>query len=87
MTTTGSNIEERVSHLEGAYEDLATKADVAELRADLKSDIADVKTLIAELRADMEQKFANQTRWFVGFMLSGMAMLTAVAFGAARLLQ
>jgi len=76
LTTAESSIEERVSRLEGAYEHLATKADISE-----------VKTLIAELRADMEQKLANQTRWFVGFMLSGMAFMTVVTFGVARLIE
>ena len=83
MTTTDSNLEERVSRLEGAYEHLATKADVA----DVKTEVADVKTLIAELRVGMEQKFANQTHWFVGFMLTGMAFMTGIAFGVARLIQ
>ena len=76
MTTTDSSAEERLSRLEGAYEHLATKADIAK-----------VETQIAELRAIMEQKFANQTRWFVGFMLSGMAFMTVVAFGVARLIE
>ena len=83
MTTTDASTEERLSRLEGAYEHLATKADVAEV----KVEIARVETKIAELQALMERKFANQTRWFVGFMLSGMALLTVVVFGAARLIQ
>lgn len=76
MATTHSSTEERVSRLEGAYQHLATKEDIAK-----------VETQIAELRATIEQKFANQTRWFVGFMLSGMALLTVVVFGAVRLIQ
>ena len=83
MTTTDASTEERLSRLEGAYEHLATKADVAEV----KVEIARVETKIAELQALMERKFANQTRWFVGFMLSGMALLTVVVCGAARLIQ
>ena len=83
MTTTDASTEERLSRLEGAYEHLATKADVAEV----KVEIARVETKIAELQALMERKFANQTRWFVGFMLSGMAFMTVVAFGLARLVQ
>ena len=82
MTTTDASTEERLSRLEGAYEHLATKADVAEV----KVEIARVETKIAELQALMERKFANQTRWFVGFMLSGMALLTVVVFSAARLI-
>ena len=101
MTTTDQSVEERVSRLEGAYEHLATKADVADVKvevaevkvevAELKSEIARVEakidTRFAELQTIMERRFATQTRWFVGFMLSGMALLTVVVFGAARLIQ
>ena len=45
--------EDRISRLEGAYEHLATKADVAELRADLKH-IA-TKADLANLRAEMKE--------------------------------
>ena len=83
MTTTNSSTEERLSRLEGAYEHLATKADIAKV----ETQIAQLETKIAELQALMEQKFANQTRWFVGFMLSGMAFMTVVAFALARLVQ
>ena len=40
MTT---DLTERVSRLEGAYEHLATKADIAALRGELKADIAELK--------------------------------------------
>ena len=45
------------------------------------------KADVFELRADMEQRFANQTRWLVGFILTAMALMTGVAFGIARLVQ
>ncbi|MDE2780232.1 MAG: hypothetical protein OXI91_11230 [Chloroflexota bacterium] len=83
MTTTNSSTEERLSRLEGTYEHLATKEDVAKV----ETQVAQLETKIAELQALVEQRFANQTRWFVGFMLSGMAFMTAVAFGIARLVQ
>ena len=94
MTTTSSSTEERLSRLEGAYEHLATKADIAEVKAEIaevRAEVARVEakieTKFAELQAIMEQRFANQTRWFVGFMLSGMAFMTVVAFGIGRLVQ
>jgi hypothetical protein len=34
-----ATLEQRVGHLEGAFEHLATKADLAELKAELKGDI------------------------------------------------
>ena len=98
MTTTGSSLEERVSHLEGGYEHVATKADlaglrtelktdIAELRAELKTDIAKLRTDIAELRVDVAESQNRQTRWMVGMMLSGMAIISAVVFGIAQLIK
>lgn len=55
--------EEHLSRLEGAYEHVATKADIADLRAELKGDIAILKT--------------DLIRWMVGLMLGG-AIVTAV---------
>ena len=94
MTTTNSSTEERPCRLERADEHLATKAGAAEVKADvveLKAAIAKleakIETRIDEFQAVMEQRFASQTRWFVGFMLSGMAFMTVVAFGIGRLVQ
>ena len=78
MTTTNSSTEERLSRLEGAYEHLAT-------REDLTAQVGNLQVQIAQLEAKMEQRFASQTRWFVGFMLSGMAFMSVVVFGIARL--
>ena len=83
MTTTNSSTEERLSRLEGAYEYLATKADVA----DLRSELAGLKVLIAESEARVSRQLFVQTRWFVTFMLSGMGFMTAIGFGIAKLLQ
>lgn len=38
-----ASIEERVSRLEGGYDHLATKADISELKGELKADIADLR--------------------------------------------
>ena len=42
--------EERIARLEAGYEHLATKADLAEVRTDLKSDVAEVRT---DLKSDV----------------------------------
>lgn len=47
------------------------KAEIAELRTELKGDIA-------ELRAEMVDRFAAQTKWFLGFMLTNIASMTAL---------
>ena len=44
-------LEERVSSIEGAYDHLATKADVQELRGDLRTDM---ETMRGDLRTEME---------------------------------
>ena len=54
MTTTDATIEERVSRLEGAYEYLATKEDVA----DVKVEVAAVRVEVAELRAEQRADIA-----------------------------
>ena len=57
MTT----VEERLSRLEGVYDHLSSKADVAkvetqiaDLRTELKGDIAKVETQIADLRTELK---------------------------------
>ncbi len=61
MTT----LEERVSRLEGGYEHLATKADLADLKADLKSDIAHLESRLL--------------RWMIGMMLTSTAIAVSIA--------
>ena len=54
--------EERISRLEGAYEHLATKADVEEFKvmiADLRTDMADQRAMIADIKADLTWRVAG----------------------------
>ena len=62
MTT----VEERLSRLEGVYDHLSSKADVAKvetqiakLRGELKGDIANVERQIGELRAELKGDIAR----------------------------
>ena len=64
-------IEDRVSRLEGAYDHLATKADLAELKGELKADMA-------ELKADM-------IKWMVGLMLASAGLASTIALLIQRL--
>ena len=66
MTTAQSNIEERVSRLEGEYGHLATKADVESLRGDVRTEIADLR---GELRG---------LKWTLGVAIGAMAVGLAV---------
>ncbi len=60
MTET-ADLTERVSRLEGAYEHLATKADIAELRGEFKADIAELKADIAELKGSLKMLLLAMT--------------------------
>ena len=66
MTTAQSNIEERVSRLEGEYGHLATKADVESLRGDVRAEVADLR---GELRG---------LKWTLGVAIGAMAVGLAV---------
>jgi F0F1-type ATP synthase membrane subunit b/b' len=56
-------VESRLSRLEGVYEHLATKADIAELRAEMQSAYgelrAEMQSANAELRAEMQSANAE----------------------------
>ena len=55
---TAVSIEERVSRLEGGYEHVATKADVAEFRAATQADVAEFRAAtqadIGDLKASTQ---------------------------------
>lgn len=67
MITTNSSTEERVSRLEGAYEHLATKEDVAK-----------VETEVVRVRADVATLEGRLIRWMVGTVISGMIAISAL---------
>ena len=52
--------EERLSHLEGGYEHLATKADVQALETRMTKQIADSEAQSAKQRAEMETRLTKQ---------------------------
>ena len=60
-------MEERVSRLEGAYEHLATKSDIALLKAD-----------IADLKAELFEKMNVHMRWMIGIQIASLVGIVAV---------
>ena len=62
-----ATIEERISHLEGASGQWATKSDVAVLKAD-----------IANLRAELKGDIGSVVRWMAMFQLGGLAAIAAI---------
>lgn len=93
--------EERLSRLEGVYEHLATKDDLATLRGELKADVAalrgEQKADMAELKGEITADMANlkgeltaeiramEVR-LIKWMVGGMAVWAAVLIGGMRLL-
>ena len=74
MTTTPLTAEERLSRLEGVYDHLATKADVAELKAEFKAEIARVKGKISDLKAEISE-LKGSFRTLLIAVTSGLALL------------
>ena len=69
MTTT----EERLSRLEGVYDHLASKADVAELKTELKTDIAAME--------------ARLVKWFAGLMVGTALGVVTATVALVKLLE
>ena len=63
MATTPPTAEERLARLEGVYDHLASKADLAELRAVSKADLAELRAVskadLAELRVVLKDDIAR----------------------------
>ena len=72
MTT----MEQRVSRLEGGYEHLATKADLAELRADLMTAVTRVESRLEGKLASLESRLL---RWMIAMVLSSIIVASSVA--------
>ena len=74
VTRDPETVEPRLSRLEGAYEHVATKEDVANVR----TEVANVRTEIADLRTYIAAMESRLIRWAVGGMGVGFAIMTAV---------
>jgi len=57
------------------WSDLARRSDLDRLVVEMQAMESRLETKIAELRADMNDKFASQTRWF---MASQLVLVAAV---------
>ena len=81
MTTS----EQRLTRLEAVYEHLATKADIADLRTEMKSGIGDLRSEMkadigrlesqtANLRAEIYRINATLIRWLVSLMAGSLVI-------------
>ncbi len=71
-------MEQRVSRLEGAFEHMATKADIASLKADIAKLEARLETSIANLKTDIVAVESRLLRWTVGAMGVGFGATIAI---------
>ena len=72
MTTTPPTIEERLARLEGAYEHLATKADIARLEGELKADMA---RLEGELKAELHKGLNRNLYITIGAVAAAVTLM------------
>ena len=73
--------EERIARLEGGYEHLATKADVAEVRSEVADTRADLKSDIATSQSDTNRRI---DRLFWALIGIGGGLLAAAAAALIR---
>ena len=79
-----STLGERVSRIEGGYEHLATKADLAQMRAELKAEIAGLDGRVAGLDGKVEA-LRSEIRGIKWWIASAAAAVVALS-GLAQLL-
>jgi hypothetical protein len=63
---------------------MGTVTDQYVSRDRLDATISGVRTEIADLRADIEKRFAEQTRWIVGWMTGLVASAAAITIAVLR---
>ena len=78
MTTS----EDRLSRLEGAYEHLATKADLQALETRMVKQVADSETRMTKQISESETR---TVKWMVGLMIGSVVAATAIASAVALL--
>ena len=67
--------EERISFIEGRLDSLATKEDVAGLRAEIKEDMANLR---ADLRTEIKSEANKLIVWLAGLQLVGLGVIAAL---------
>ena len=71
MTAIAIEDRDRISRLEGKYDSLATKADLAGLKAEFKGDLHALE--------------ARPTKWLIGLLLGSVTAAVAIAAAVDRL--
>ncbi len=71
-----ATIEERVSYVEGRMDSLATKEDLADLKGELKGEMA---TMRGDVMAVIAKAEVRITRWTIGTLIASLAVIAAIA--------
>jgi hypothetical protein len=79
MTTS----EERLSRLEGVYEHLATKADIADLRTEFQTGMERQRT---EFLTEMERQKVDLIKWMISLIIGASALGVAVGTTMIKIL-
>ena len=73
-----ATIEERVSHLEGASGQWATKSDIGLLKSDLAALETRLTKDIGSLRAELKGDISSVIKWMAMLQLGGLAAIAAI---------
>ena len=73
-----TELTERVARLEGAYDHLATKADIAELKAATQADIAELKQALS---AELSNKIGTVEKEIAELKGSAKTLALAISVG------
>ena len=75
MATATDPITERVARLEGAYEHLATKADLVELELRLTQQMAQLETRMAQMETRMTWRLVGAMVGMSGAIITAVALI------------
>ncbi len=70
--------EERIARIETTLPNLATKEDLANLRADMEKALGSIRESMGEMKADL-------IKWMVGTMTAAVVAASTIAVMAVRL--
>ena len=89
MTTQDATLAERLSRLEGGYDHLATKEDLARIEGKLDASLARIEgkldASLARTEATMTEAKADIIKWGAALMVGLTAIAGSLAFAMARL--
>ena len=79
-----ATLEQRVSRIEGAYEHLATRADLSQVENRLTNDISQLEN---RLTSDISQLETRLIKWMVGLQLGSIVALAAIVTAVATAIK